>query len=454
MTTLQAGPSAQTIACVRCGGAVPLSGLAPRIRCPYCAHDQPVPPERLAQLAGYQRSVGDLVARLEGEQTQRAQWATWYGPDGKARGGYLAPLLIFGSMAAVYAVAMLLWREQVIDEATMERVLPYAILGVFFVGMGGTIAWNVSRGRRVRGPAPRVGAQCPRCGGPLAFEAGHVSERCVHCGAPLVAGAAIMHQAIDVARADLRTATMARYRLERSAMSKLYRSSATNVVPYIVLGSFLPMTVGAAIAFTVDLATNERSDTPAAGLAVLWLIALANAGGLALVRWLRQARRRRWRAIADAAALRLSGRVSVTGGEWVDWLNALWAGPYAVASLFAGPCFHAVTGHLGGFPVALDLDPVSASSELGGPRADILVAACLPGDVESVVVPPDLQQRAAALGFSPSSCAGGFVAAGSGAVAALKHAAPDAAADAVVAAARLLVEWATRVGAKPATPIP
>jgi hypothetical protein len=170
-------------------------------------------------------------------------------------------------------------------------------------------------------------------------------------------------------------------------MEGTYRQSAALVVPYIVLGSFLPVTAGGAIAFTVDLLTNDHSDTPAAGLAVLWLIALGNGGAIALIAGFRRERRRRWRGIADAIATRLSGRVWTTGADWVGWLNAMWAGPYAITNLLLGPYFHAVTGALGGFAVAVDLDPVPASSEHGAPRADVLLAACLPDDRETVAVP-------------------------------------------------------------------
>jgi hypothetical protein len=191
------------------------------------------------------------------------------------------------------------------------------------------------------------------------------------------------------------------------------------VLPYIIVGSFLPVTAGGAISFTVDLLANPHSDTPAAGLAVLWLIALVNAGVLALVVHFRRQRRRRWRAIADAIAARLTGRVWTTGREWVAWLNAMWAGPYAITSLLLGPYFHAVTGGLGGFTVAVDL-----------------------------------AQRALAMGFSLSSCTGGLVATGRDAMPTLTQSPPDVAAEALAVAARLLVEWAGRVGAVAATPLP
>jgi hypothetical protein len=447
-------PAAQALGCRRCGGVMPLQGLARRVRCPYCAFDQDVPPQQLAALAQYQSAAGQLVASLKDERNQRAQWETWYRPDGTARGGPLAAFAIFGSIVAVYAVAMLLRSEQLIDDATLERALPPAILGTFFLGMGFVIARSVSRRRAANSAAPAALAQCPRCGGSLPFQAGRVSERCVHCGAALVVAPAVMQRAIEAARADLRAAAMARHRLERRAMEGAYRRSASPVLPYVVLGSFLPMTAGAAVAFTVDRLTNARSDTPAAGLAVLWLLALANGGAIALVMHLRAARRRRWRAVADGLAARLTGRVSSTGTDWVAWLNTMWAGPYALTSLLLGPCFHAVTGSVGGFAVAVDLDPILASSGHGAPRADVLLAARLPGDVQAVAAPPDLAQRAIGRGFSLSSSTAGLVASGGGALPGLAKNAPDEAAETLADMARLLAEWAGRAGAEAALPAP
>jgi hypothetical protein len=68
-------------------------------------------------------------------------------------------------------------------------------------------------------------------------------------------------------------------------------------------------------------------------------------------------------------------------------------------------------------------------------------------------VPPDIVERARTLGFAASSCAGGFIAKGNGALARATPSEPAAAADAIVGAATLLVEWATRVGATAAAPI-
>ena len=447
-------PVAQTLACRSCGGAIPLEGLAPRVRCAYCGATQDVPPEKLAELAQYQRSAGELALRIRGEDQQRAAWEVGYGQNGKPRaGGYIAPLAIFGGMAAIYGVSMALLRARVIDEADLERILPVGILGFFFLAMGGVIAWNVSRKRRASTAPARVVARCPRCGAPLAFDAGKISERCAHCDAALIAGTAIQREAIDVARADLRRAAMARYRVERSAMVGIHRASFASVMPYYVLGSFLLLTMGSALSFTVDSLTTARSDTPASGLAFLWLLVLGNAGAIVAVAIYRARRQARWRSVAETAAARMDGgRALATAAEWVGWLNALWAGPYAAASLLVGPCFHACVGGVGGFPVAFDIQPLAGGSPSTRRRADVLVAASLPGGAEALPIPVDIVRRATALGFAPTSCSGGFVAESRGALTSIQRGDSAAAAELLSTAAALLIEWARRAGATPAAP--
>jgi hypothetical protein len=181
-------------------------------------------------------------------------------------------------------------------------------------------------------------------------------------------------------------------------------------MPYIVIGSFLPMTAIGAIAFTVDFVTNATSDTPLGGLLVLWLLALVNGGLLAGIYLFRRARRTKWLGLAREVTARLQGRVITTAPEWVAWLNALWAGPYDITRLLPGPCWHVITGRVGAFAVAVDLEPVPADAESSRPRAEVLLAACLAPDAPAPAPPQDLASPARALGFQLSACSGGFAA--------------------------------------------
>jgi DNA-directed RNA polymerase subunit RPC12/RpoP len=443
-----------TITCSRCGGAIALDRLQPRVRCPYCRHDEVIPPEQLAALAGYRESADVLARRIDAEQRERARWELFYRADGRPRGTWLAPLLLALPILLLSLGGIALVQARVIEEATLSRVLPASILGVYFLGLAGYVGSFLVRRARRSGAGVHVGAACPRCGGPLAFAAGAVVQACAHCGASLAPGTSVMAQAIDAARADLRREAMARYRLERRAMASVNRVSGARWTPYYVLGSFLPMTAGGAISFTVDYVTNEKTDTPAGGLAVLWLLALANAGAILFVVRLRKARRDRWRSVASAVAARLGGDVVTTMDAWVAWLDTLWAGPYAVARLLSGPYFCAATGRLGAYTVAVVVDPVPASSEHQTAYAEVLLPATLP-DEDGALVPADLKVRAEALGVAPSACSGGLVAEiTSPALARLKRSPPAASAALLVETASVLGEWAARIGAAPAAPIP
>jgi hypothetical protein len=424
------------------------------VRCPYCGHDQDVPRHRLTQLSRYLRSAGDLAARIEGERKQRAQWESWYGPDGRARAVAWLPAVVLGATTVLlWAAGMGLRHANIIGETAVGWVTSVLFYGVFFVVMGAFFARAYAR-RGSAAPMPLVGATCPRCGASLAFHAGRATERCGHCGTPLIAGTAIIQQAIDVARTDLRREAMARYRVERSAMARVYGMSAVAWVPFFAVGPICLITSIGAIAATVDALGGEAHAASVRAVAAFWLLALGSGGAIVFIVQRRRARRRRWRAIADATAMPLAGAVRLTAVDWVAWLNALWAGPYAVTNLLPGPCFHAVTGTIGPFAVAVDLDPVPADSQHGTPRVDILLAARLPGDADQVAAFPDVAHRTAALGFSLSSCAGGLVAVGNAGVRGVTKTGPAAAAHTLVSVARLLVEWATRVGAVPAAPIP
>ncbi len=449
--TGQPAPAVQTITCARCGGVIAIGGRQPRVRCCYCGHDQVIPPEKLAAIEDYERTAGAILRRIDGERGQRVAMERWYGADGKARGSWVASLLVLLPILVITITGVALMKAKVVSETTMGSFMSVGIIGVYVLGLGGYVAFMSMRGKRAPGARVQIGAQCPRCGGPQPFDAGRSVECCAHCGASLLAGPKLMAQAVDAALADLRREAMARFRLERNAMSNAYRSSAGTATPYIIFGSFLPITAGGAIVFSVDRLVGNDAQTPIGGLVALWTLALINGAIPFAIFMLRRKTRSQWRAIAQGAASRIGGRVTTRTTDWVGWLNSVWAGPYAVANLMTGPYFHVVTGQVAGFAVAVDLDPVPADSQHQRPRADVLLAAWLPGGAESVGVPPDIATRTQALGFTPTVCAGGFVALGGAHVKELKSCSAEAASTALVGATGLLAEWASRAGAVPAT---
>jgi hypothetical protein len=409
---------------------------------------QGIPQDQRAAASTYERHAGAILDGIEGERRQRATWERWYGPDGKPRGTWVSFAMI-AVMIAVYLLGMGLAQAKVLPQEALGPFLTVGVLGVYALGMVGWFAASMLRRSGGSTSRAQIGARCSACGAPQTFEVGRAVERCAHCGASLLAGPAMMSQGLEAARAELRREALARYRLERNAMVGMYRWSQVNATPYIVLGSFLPLTVIGAIAFTVDFVSADKSDTPLGGLLLLWLMVLLNGGLFVAVYFFRKARRAPWRRLAAELAARFHGRVITRAPEWVAWLNELWAGPYDVARLLAGPRWHVVVGRIGTFPVAVELEPVIADEHHSHPRAEVMLAACLPPDTGPTPPPPDLASLARTLGFALSASPGGFVATYGEPVSRLAKVGTEQAARTLADVAALLASWATRVAAAP-----
>jgi hypothetical protein len=407
---------------------------------------QGIPQDQRAAASRYEERAGAILDSIQGERRQRAMWERWYAPDGKPRWAW-AGFAIFGVMIAVYVLGMGLAQAKILPPEALGPFLTVGILGTYALGMVGWFAAAMRRGSSGASSRARIGARCSACGAPQPFEVGRAVEHCAYCGASLLAGPAVMSQGLDAARAELRREALARYRVERNAMVAMSRWSQAGATPYIVVGSFLPVTVFGTIAFTFDFVFNDKSDTPLGGLLLLWLIALFNGSLLGAVYLFRKARRTPWRRLAEELAGRLQGRVITRGPEWVAWLNELWVGPYELARLLKGPYWHVVVGRVGMFPVAADLEPVVADKEHARPRAEVLLATYMPPDTRPTPAPPDLASRARALGFGLSASSAGFVAAYEEPVSRLAKMGTEQAVRTLVDVAALLATWATRVAA-------
>ena len=443
-------PVARSFACAHCGGAVPVVA-APTVRCPFCQRVQALPPELVAELEAYRASSAFFASRLAVEQQEKSKWERWYRPDGSPRYGWEYSVALFAAVVLVMGLGIAAMAAGILTEATFG-VVPFAVLGVYFFGMFGIGALAV---RRRPGPAsarPAVAAQCPHCGGPLPFRLGDVGRICPHCNGSLAVAAPIMTEALEAGALALRHAAIERHRLERKATSGVYRMSAGNLVPYIVVGSWLPMTGGGALVATISFLTDPR-DTPLLAVAMTWTLALINAGILFIVYQFRATRRLRYRLMADVAAGSIAGRVITRTSDWVTWLNAFWAGPYAIARLGVGPYYHAVTGAAAGFPVALAIDAVPLDSQHYEPHAEVLVAASLADYPGHAPIPADLQHLAHEHGFVLEWNPGGFCASHQRPKD-LRRGDPVAIGRSFVAVTSLLIECARRNSALPAPAMP
>lgn len=183
----------------------------------------------------------------------------------------------------------------------------------------------------------------------------------------------MMAKGFNAAEAERMRAELDRHRAERRGMATVIRSSAGNIVPYIVLGSFLPMTLGGAIMFTVDGLSKGKMEP---GIAIIWVLAGVNVVPIVLVYLWRRARRERLAWVAEGAAAPFVHRTLDFDG-FVEWLNAHWAGPVALTEIFSGAYFHATSMVVGEYMALLVLNPNPIAESYPG-YAAIYLAAWVP----------------------------------------------------------------------------
>jgi hypothetical protein len=201
-------------------------------------------------------------------------------------------------------------------------------------------------------------ATCPQCGAPNQLAPGQVLERCTHCGASLMPSATLMRVGLGAAEAAAHEATMRHYRAEREGAASLMRVSLAGGVPYIIVGSLLPMTVGGAVAFTADALQHDRtSDWP--GVLALWAVGSVNVGMLVAVFMWRRLVRLRWAAILAEASQPFGHRILTGLDEMVRWLNGYWAGPVPLGDLTVGGYFQASMITVGTLPGLIVINPTS-----------------------------------------------------------------------------------------------
>ncbi|HEY3496273.1 MAG TPA: hypothetical protein VGK73_16350, partial [Polyangiaceae bacterium] len=70
-------PEAVSIRCARCGGVFGFLPYPGNARCPYCALDQPVSAEFLAELQRYAGNVGREIAHADAAYQRAATWQEW-----------------------------------------------------------------------------------------------------------------------------------------------------------------------------------------------------------------------------------------------------------------------------------------------------------------------------------------------------------------------------------------
>lgn len=373
---------ARTVTCAGCGGKVALTArtfVDGGFTCLYCGLRQTLSEEQRAELADYEVDVAAALAKAEQERARTAQWDVWYGGrGGRSPNANRVAFMIFGTMfALVFALSIV---AQALMTSGNSALMPIAnlmmpiavpVLFVTAIVVHGVWYYGGRQARRAGEVPPRTQAKCPRCGATSELAAGRVVERCTHCGASLLPTTTMMAGARAAVNAAQLRAELERYRTERRGLLQATSSSMGAVIPYVVIGSFLPMTLGIAVVFTVDAIVQGRAEP---GLAALWVLAAINATLLLLVWTWRRDRRERYRVLlAHAVAPFVHHDVADVRGVGA-WLDRHWADSVEHAVLGAGPYFASSAFTVGEYAGLVVLNPIGLGRGWDG-HVSLFVAA-------------------------------------------------------------------------------
>jgi hypothetical protein len=382
-------PNAIELKCASCSGAFEPTALAPRVRCPFCGHEQAIELELLTRLDGYRERILDQVDAIADERRQAERYDAWYG---RMRRGsprlVLAMTVIFMLVPTLFGLAM--WALVSLFGPAAEGLmplLPIPLMLTVFAAIAGWTVWLYS-GKRQRRRTSELGAAalaCPGCGAVSRIEPGERATACAFCGASLLPPEPVMGQSLAAAERAEVEARLQRYRAEREGIVKVYSYSAQGYVHWMVLGPFALMTGGGAVVFSVEMVSGREPFSP--GIFLIWAMffgCVAIAAGITIYR---RVQGDRWNAALAAVARSSGGRALAGIDGLASWLDAHWAGPYDLRFLYAGSFAHGAALTADGYPGLLWIDPTAASQHHPA-RAHLFVAAWIPGvaneDVASI----------------------------------------------------------------------
>lgn len=356
-----------------------MTALAAAVTCPYCHRQLQLSPHDLHELARYRSHVEGQLARAKEQQAYAEGWNRWYGaPDAKKKHHPLIPLFVW--LGLVIPLGIFAYAAQALGFAQIaSQVMPIAMTVLMVTLVGGYMFWFYSgrTGRTQKAQLAAANVHCPSCGAPHQLQPGEVLERCRYCSAPLMPDERVMdHGRAEVDRALLH-AELERGRAERRGMTMLSSSSAANIVPYIVLGSFLPMTGFGAISFTISFLMGEDRDTTIGGILAIWTLAFLNVGLLVSVYLFRRHRREGFARVSQTLVARFGGATLADQWAMNAWMDRHWAGLVPFQQLFRGPYFSSSAFAIEGYPVLLVMNPVGAAEQYKG-FLTVRVSAWLP----------------------------------------------------------------------------
>ena len=160
-----ADPTVRRIPCERCRALVSVDAIAPRVRCPYCGHEQALRAV-YDELRDYEAAVGQVLGAAEHEHQRAAAWKQWTQVD-PGKNLKLAVGLILGAPMAL-AVLVFLSSELGLLQASGPG-FGLAMMGACYAFVLAYLVWYFAKRKRVAAqPVTAGGTQvaCPSCGAP------------------------------------------------------------------------------------------------------------------------------------------------------------------------------------------------------------------------------------------------------------------------------------------------
>jgi hypothetical protein len=258
-----------------------------------------------------------------------------YGP-----GSVAITLLLVLACGLAVAIPLMLVSRGVVEESSLEWLVPTSLLGTFALGTLLAVLWQAST------PVVTREAGVP---GPTSAAA--------------------------VAR-ELRRLRLARLAEERSLATHV--RPATRSLDLILGASLLLPAAAGATWFTVEMVRGTEPYEPA--LAWLWLAIAAGLAVLVGLRLRRHRLRRELQAALERACRPFEARSLPRHDDVVEWLGGVWAAASAHEDLYEGTGHVAIAGRLRGYPVLIDVEPEGyADGEVEIPPRVLVHVAALVG---------------------------------------------------------------------------
>ncbi len=374
----RAGSTGRSLRCQSCGAAFALLQLTPFVQCPHCHQHQQLPPALLAELQRYQQHVAQHQAVAQQHYQHAEAWQRW--TTGKAsnpkKNFFMAYGLLLGPAIVLSALAAIVNSMGLLPEFFRGPGLSFTLMGLTYGGVGVYLVWYFSGGRAKRRESTtrteNVAVACPNCGALGMLTPGEAVDTCNFCRAALVPSQTTMLRAVDAAELHARKAQMERYRLERKGMANVQGYNVSNLLPFILAGSFLLPLGGSAVMISIQMLRGAEPYNPA--IFLLWVLTFALAGGLFGFHHLRKQKRAAFTEALGHVLHQFPGCLHDRVDVVVSWLNQFWSARYQTQFLMTGPYAMLAWVNARGFPAFLYVDPVSGGQH-HSPKLHLLLAA-------------------------------------------------------------------------------